>query len=103
MSDKATFRAIIGVGPKLAERIIIELRDKIKDLTLHSAPYGDDSKLTSAIASDAIAALVNLGINRIEAYNLVSAIMHLNQEIQIEDLIKLALQTRSNIDLQNHK
>ncbi len=94
--DKEAFRAISGVGPKLAERIIIELRDKVTSNIIHSnyASSNLNSIGGSEIAHDAISALTNLGINKIEAQNSVLAILAKNEEISIDELIKLALKTR---------
>jgi Holliday junction DNA helicase RuvA len=94
--DKEVFRAISGVGPKLAERIIIELKDKVMPNLMHS----NDTSLNlnsigaSEIAIDAISALTNLGVNKIEAQNSVIAILARNEKISIDELIKLALKTR---------
>ncbi len=49
---------IPGVGKKTAERLIIELRDKIKEMF---------SSVHSGLAVDAVSALINLGYNPLEA------------------------------------
>ena len=92
--DKEAFRAISGVGLKLAERIIIELKDKItNNLGLNSEDFTQIFKVPE-IVSDAISALTNLGINKIEAQKSVESIFVQNQTISIDELIKLALKTR---------
>ena len=49
----------------------------------------------SEVANDAISALTNLGINRSDAQNSISAILTENPEISISELIKEALKTRA--------
>jgi len=96
--DKDAFRSISGVGPKMAERILIELKDKVSG---HAAALSNELKLgnasynaPSSISSDAIAALISLGINRAQAYNTVANIITHNPTITINELIRQALQNR---------
>ena len=94
--DKEAFRAVSGVGSKLAERIIIELKDKItNNLGAHSIDTIKNLK-TPGIVTDAISALTNLGIIKAEAQKSVEAIFANNNEISLDELIKLALKTRGN-------
>jgi len=92
--DTGAFTAISGVGKKLAERIITELKDRVLST-------GDVSSFTSSnssriiedeLTSDAISALMSLGINKGDAANRVSRIIANNENIKINELIKLALQ-----------
>lgn len=74
--DKAAFRQVSGVGPKLAERIIIELKDKVKSFTA-DAKFEKTSAETGGIdrdVADAISALVNLGYGRSDAYMAVTKV-----------------------------
>lgn len=89
--DKEAFKAISGVGLKLAERIIIELKNKI--LSGLSLATNNDN---DGIAADAILALTGLGISRIEAQNLVQEIITTNADLTINELIKLALKSRGS-------
>jgi Holliday junction DNA helicase RuvA len=82
--DISAFKAISGIGPKLAERIVTELKDKVLKLpTGNFEPVGASSssvkgkagKPAAPVAAvpshldDAISALVNLGYSRSEAYS----------------------------------
>ena len=92
--DKAMFLTVSGVGKKLAERIITELKDKFiitggSANIIRSASMQNGSK--HGIAVDAISALVNLGINRLEAQNRINAILHDQPDLSINELIRLAL------------
>lgn len=88
VADKAAFKAISGVGSKLAERMLIELKDR---LPFDSAV---NHVLSSNIASDAISALINLGRSKVEAQNIVTQILNAQPNIQINELIRLALKNR---------
>lgn len=72
--DKAMVARASGVGPKLAARIVAELKDKAPaagDVAL-ARPLGGDAAPGSEAARDAISALCNLGYNRAQAANAVS-------------------------------
>lgn len=89
--DKAAFKAASGVGPKLAERIVTELKGKFSYKNL---PTGVVNASTGAIMeannniNDAISALVNLGYGRADAYNVITKIAAQNDNAQIDFLIK---------------
>ncbi|MCC8398951.1 MAG: Holliday junction branch migration protein RuvA [Rickettsia endosymbiont of Labidopullus appendiculatus] len=94
--DKEAFKAVSGVGLKLAERIIIELKDKaLTNLDNNLIIDKDDSNLTK-ISSDATLVLTSLGVNRTEAHNLIQEIIAKNPDLSINELIKLALKARSS-------
>lgn len=63
--DAARLVSIPGVGKKLAERMIVELRDRMNLLS----DYGNDRTMTgdSGVKRDAMSALVNLGYGRVDA------------------------------------
>jgi Holliday junction DNA helicase RuvA len=80
--DVAKIDAVPGVGPKVAERVVRELRDKVDDLRLSTAAidHGNGAraeKITSAptLADDAISALVNLGVRPVEAKRTVDSVL----------------------------
>lgn len=80
-----------GVGPKLSQRIILELKDKISKEQLSSA--GADSLADTAAAvggnvGEAIAALTVLGYSQTEA---VTAVSKLDSSLPVEELIKQSL------------
>ena len=80
-----------GVGPKLSQRIILELKDKISKEQLSSA--GADSLADTAAAvggnvGEAIAALTVLGYAQTEA---VTAVSKLDSSLPVEELIKQSL------------
>ncbi len=110
--DKNSFSRANGVGPKLAARIVTELKDKIvtvpmaeishnlkeaisfNDETAENLNYEDiliarDDDPTKM--EDAISALVNLGYQRLEAYKSVNAVLSKKPDAETAELIRLAL------------
>jgi len=78
LQDKATIARASGVGPKLAARIVAELKDKAPvagaaEASLLRGPGFDDGKAAPAAVNDAISALVNLGYGRPQAAAAVAA------------------------------
>ena len=87
--DQVRLIGIPGVGRKLAERMIVELKDKF--MTLPSA--GASSKpreRDSHVMQDAVSALVNLGYRKGEAENNVRAVLE-GGEDALENILKEAL------------
>jgi len=94
--DKVVFNNVSGVGKKLAERIVTELKDKF--LTNTTGMIITKTNTISAnkdhhIMLDAIAALVSLGISKSDAHMRISSILNEYPNISINDLIKLGLKT----------
>lgn len=90
--DKAIFTSISGIGPKLADRMLIELKGKrFADSIEILDRVGD---VNNEALEDAAGALVNLGIGKSEAVLLVKNIMQKNPNAAIDEIIKIALQNR---------
>jgi len=75
--DKAQVGRANGVGPKLASRIVLELKDKVAKMALSSvsttsASTPINSATSSPATSDAVSALVNLGYSPSDALTAVS-------------------------------
>ena len=99
MGDVKSLSQISGVGKKTAERIVVELRDKIgKSATLQPAGGGPGSALSPEDAkfNDAIAALVALGFKQADAHDAVRAAQALlGKEASVEQLVRAALKKGS--------
>jgi len=86
--------AIPGVGKKTAERLVVELRDKIAELSVGaaagsaSAPAGG----TDAVFDDALSALVNLGYQRNAAEKALQESAKDGAELTVQKLLRSALQ-----------
>lgn len=92
--DKRVFNNISGLGVKLVQRIIVELKDKITINYNHCNKVNNNESVN--IAQDAIFALINLGLNKSKAQSLVNSILEKDNNISINDLIKVALINKAN-------
>ena len=101
--DKKMLTAVSGVGPKLAERIITELKNKVSQLaagsfeTVAAPKKGKKADVSPAPAAavnseteDAVSALVNLGYGRAEAFSAVAR-AQAQGEAGLDALIKAGL------------
>lgn len=89
--DRAALAQADGVGPKLAARIVNELRDKVGGLAGDSlsAPGVAVAAGNGGAASDAVSALVNLGYRRVDASGAVArAARQLGAEAGVDALIR---------------
>jgi len=80
---------IKGIGPKTAQRVILELQDKLKK-------QGPDALISPIISKqsvpeEALAALVMLGFVKAQAEKVLNSIVVANPDLTVENLIKLAL------------
>ena len=93
--DHKAFKAASGVGPKLAQRIVLELKDKVAKgfvdgISLEDVAGAFADTQASRGSSQAIAALVSLGYSQSEAALAVSKI---DAALPVEEIIKLALRS----------
>ena len=91
--DHKAFTAANGVGPKLAQRITLELKDKVGKCLAEGLSLGDVGGMGAPAAaggalSQAIAALTSLGYSAGEA---AAAVAKLDESLPVEEMIKLAL------------
>ena len=93
--DKAMIARTPGVGPKLATRIVTELKDKVGDIG--SIKMGVSKELGSSsssfsIVEDAVSALVNLGYQKAEVFVAVTtAAQRIGNDAAVENLIRASL------------
>ncbi len=87
----STLQAIKGIGAKTAQRLILELKDKLRKdqsdvINLPgSAPH-------NSIRSEALSALITLGISRVAAEKTIDSILKKSgNNLSLEDLVKIAL------------
>lgn len=95
-SDVSTLVRLPGVGKKTAERLIIEMRDKVETLGVEgeSSSSALDSPLISKnnSQSEAVEALQALGYKPADASKMINTALKMNPDSKAEDLIKQALQ-----------
>ncbi len=90
-SDLRILSKIPGIGKKTAERLVIELRDKLKGSSKKDK-HLPATGASQGIVADAINALLNLGYNALEAQKAVKTAMNeKNDETDLGSLISLAL------------
>ena len=86
--DHSTLKKVKGIGTKTAERIIVDLKDKIK-------PIGDalilQQSVTNEVFEEALAALVMLGFNRLQSQKVLKKLFDGEPSIKVETAIKKAL------------
>ena len=91
--DHKAFKAANGFGPKLAQRIVLELKDKVAKgfvdgISLEDVAGAASGEPASQSSAQAIAALVSLGYSQSEA---ALAISKIDATLPVEEIIKLAL------------
>lgn len=99
--DKTALTEADGVGPKLALRVVTELKDKVAALAgLSSCGAGGGVEhahaamaqvVPASAAADAVSALANLGYRRAEAFAAVSGAARANPDAKLDALIRMAL------------
>jgi Holliday junction DNA helicase RuvA len=94
--DTAALVKLPGVGKKTAERLIVEMRDRIKDWEDAGVPMGSIGSLAAEVVSstpaeDAVSALIALGYKPPEASRMVRGVDC--EDLPSEQIIRLALQS----------
>ncbi len=87
-NDINTLKGIKGIGAKSAERIIVDLRDKVGKI-----PDGDQIivPLDNTIKEEALSALVMLGFPKAKVDKIINDILLKDNDLSVEELIKQAL------------
>jgi len=95
--DRTALVQADGVGPKLANRLISELKDKVADLGgIAATTPGGAVVANSGATSDAVSVLVNLGYRRAEAFTAVAAaVQKAGPDAKVEELIRIGLKELS--------
>jgi holliday junction DNA helicase RuvA len=89
--DVSLIKTVKGVGPKSAQRIVVELQDVLKKT---SSPEIASTMPHSRTAEEALAAMTMLGFSRAQAEKAVSGVLReQKEESTVEELIKQALKT----------
>ena len=92
--DKGLITRAEGIGPKIANRIINELKDKIpsSEILFSSSFNDEENKIENLLVNDAISALVNLGYSKNESDKTVREVYSKSDKnINISNLITLSL------------
>lgn len=87
-ADVSTLQKIKGIGPKAAQRIVLDLQEKVVKMF---SVENFSQPLAYTISDEAVSALEVLGFVRAKAEKVVAQIQKENSNISVEDIIKLAL------------
>jgi len=90
-----TLVAIPGIGRKTAERLVVELRDKLDLPAAIGSGAGPGVLPKSERFEDAVAALVRLGYTAQQAQDVVRAVGKAADDLSLEDLVRRALSSLS--------
>jgi Holliday junction DNA helicase RuvA len=91
-SDTAAISKISGLGKKTAERIVLELKDKLgvaaawEAATAAHAPTPEQEQ-----ANEAVLALIALGYKQVDAHKIIRELQQRGEAKSVEELVKLAL------------
>ena len=101
VQDKAALTQADGVGPKLALRLVTELKDKTPAFMASPARLASGTPaapLPPSLVGDALSALLNLGYRRAEAFAAVSAAASRDPEAKLDTIIRASLAELSRKD-----
>lgn len=88
-NDVAKIKALPGIGPKGAQRIILELKDKLnKEQDIEEVEKKAEKVIDTQKYNEAISALQVLGYSKKE---IEKALQGVNEELTVEEIIKLGL------------
>jgi len=87
-SNTKLLESVKGIGKKTAERIVLELKDKLNRLQTN---YPNSAYSINTIESDALNALVALGIQKNIAESAIKKVISSHNSSSVENIIKLAL------------
>ena len=92
--NERLLKGVKGIGLKTAQRIIVDLKDKILSLGIaQEVPAGSaaDSTIPSDVRDEAVAALTMLGFSPAPTAKVVTAILTDDPSLPVEQVVKLAL------------
>ena len=88
--DAKGLTRIKGIGTKTAQRLVLELKDRVGDIAAGDRSNGKPDSEPSSIVGEATAALIGLGSNPGQARRIVEQVAE-NGDLTVEEIIKEAL------------
>ena len=89
--NEAALTAVKGIGLKTAQRILVDLKNKVKPMESMAGNLPEASVSNGAVTEEAVAALVMLGFQKAASQKAVSAILKGSPALAVEQVIKTAL------------
>lgn len=86
--NAAILKSVKGIGSKTAERIIVDLKDKVSKIEISTV---DKPVVDNELTDEAVAALVMLGFSQMPAQKAVRKVIEINPQLTIEQVIKQSL------------
>ncbi len=91
--DEGALASISGIGKKTAQRLIVELKDKLKSIYLETGGEENQTQRTLGISGEeALMALLSLGYKRSQAERAIKKVQQADKSLTVEEMIKQALQ-----------
>lgn len=93
LGDEGVFKSVKGIGPKLAQRIVAELRERIAQSGPGATPVLVGASGGNSVRDEALSALLSLGLDRVKAERAVRSVLadREGEQVAVEELIKLSL------------
>jgi Holliday junction DNA helicase RuvA len=85
-NDIAALCTVSGVGKKKAERLVLELKDRMRDLEMEAGV-----STIGSVGEQSVAALINLGYGQLESADAVRAVSASNETAPLDEVIRNAL------------
>ena len=89
--DVNRIKKVKGIGLKTAQRLILELKDKLSGGMAGEFQFGDSPASASPVRSESCSALTMLGFQKAAAEKVVDAVLKENPGISVEEVIKRSL------------
>ena len=91
-ADVARLTTVPGIGKKTAERIVLELKDRLTQIEVPAAPgAAAESSSADQLRADLLSALLNLGYHRQQAEKAIDATVTSNPSASFEHAVRAAL------------
>lgn len=94
--DLARLTQLPGIGKKTAERLCLELKDKVQEISGHEGVAEQYDGLSDSVSADVISALINLGYPRVKARDALHRVcqdLAEGQESSLQELLRLSLRS----------
>lgn len=89
--DVARLTTIPGVGRKTAERLVFDLKEKIRKIAVRNEAPKEEKKKKDQVVEDVVSALVNLGYRKNQAEAVVEQVWRQRPEASLEEVLKASL------------